>query len=351
MVAHDCFISHSSDDKATADAACAMLEASGVRCWIAPRDVRPGFDYSEQLLDGIDGSKVLVLIFSASSNGSTHVRREVERAVSKGLAVLPLRIEEITPSKSLEFLISSTHWLDAITPPIEEHLSRLVDAARVLIDADDSVDSTSASKSRPIIKGGTASDSALDDAFLTGWYLRNVVPMLPLPSTGAKEREAFDEALSCICRFSERYLADEKYLQRLEALREDVKSGTLFQVGDVAQNRAKFESIHELTLEVEGELIKSTSGRSAQWYQLGRALGQLHAFLLVDDIGTVEQQIRSNIEAATFLVNELQLPKFLSLEVASFTQLFEGSPNVTEIEKAGGQVVLALVQFLKMRTS
>jgi len=41
-MAHDAFISHSSKDKTIADATCAYLEASKIRCWVAPRDIRPG---------------------------------------------------------------------------------------------------------------------------------------------------------------------------------------------------------------------------------------------------------------------------------------------------------------------
>ncbi len=33
----DVFISYSSIDKTTADAACNALESAGIRCWIAPR--------------------------------------------------------------------------------------------------------------------------------------------------------------------------------------------------------------------------------------------------------------------------------------------------------------------------
>ncbi len=43
-MAHDVFISHSAKDKATADAVCAVLEAEGIRCWIAPRDVLPSVE-------------------------------------------------------------------------------------------------------------------------------------------------------------------------------------------------------------------------------------------------------------------------------------------------------------------
>jgi len=54
MMKFDAFISYSSKDKTAADAACAMLEAAGVRCWIAPRDVRPGLEYGAAIIEAID---------------------------------------------------------------------------------------------------------------------------------------------------------------------------------------------------------------------------------------------------------------------------------------------------------
>ena len=38
-MAHDVFISYPAEDKITADAVCATLEAKEIRCWIAPRDI------------------------------------------------------------------------------------------------------------------------------------------------------------------------------------------------------------------------------------------------------------------------------------------------------------------------
>src|SRR6516164_3478420 len=43
----DVFVSYSSKDKHIADAAVATLEAKGIRCWIAPRDIVPGKEWSE----------------------------------------------------------------------------------------------------------------------------------------------------------------------------------------------------------------------------------------------------------------------------------------------------------------
>ena len=55
----------------------------------------------------------MVLVFSASSNQSPQVRRGVERAVREQVDILPFRIEDVMPSKSLEFFLSAQHWMDA----------------------------------------------------------------------------------------------------------------------------------------------------------------------------------------------------------------------------------------------
>jgi formylglycine-generating enzyme required for sulfatase activity len=131
---HDVFISYSPRDKPIADAVCATLENNGIRCWIAPRDILAGMDRGEALIDAINSSRVFILIFSSSANESRDIKREVERAVSKGIIVVPFRIEDVPLSKSLEYFISVPHWLDALTPPIEKHLITLAEKIHLLLD-------------------------------------------------------------------------------------------------------------------------------------------------------------------------------------------------------------------------
>jgi hypothetical protein len=130
---HDVFISYSHEDKPVADAACAVLERHGVRCWIAPRDVTLGMSYGEAIMDAIANARIMVLIFSDHANKSPQVEREIERAVGKGRWLIPIRIEDVAPRKSLEYFISTSHWLDALTPPMEQHFERLADAVRNLL--------------------------------------------------------------------------------------------------------------------------------------------------------------------------------------------------------------------------
>jgi TIR domain len=133
-MAHDVFISYSTSDKPTADAVCAGLESRGVRCWIAPRDVLPSTDWGTAIIDAISHSQLMVLVYSSNTNGSQQVKRELERAVSKGVPILPFRIEDVPVSQSLEWYLSLPHWLDAFTPPLEQHINYLAGTVRVLLD-------------------------------------------------------------------------------------------------------------------------------------------------------------------------------------------------------------------------
>jgi hypothetical protein len=129
----DVFVSHSSKDKTIADAVVAVLESKGVRCWVAPRDILPGADWSESIIDAIHNTKAMVLVFSANANASPQIKREVERAVNNGKPIIPFRIENVVPSKSLEYFISMPHWLDAFTPPVEKHIQYLSDVMTRLL--------------------------------------------------------------------------------------------------------------------------------------------------------------------------------------------------------------------------
>jgi len=123
--AHDIFISHSSKDKTIADAVCATFEASGIRCWVAPRDVPPGAAWGGAIVDAIEQSRVMVLIFSDNANASGQIAREVECAASHGVTIVPIRMEDVAPAGTLQYFLSNIHWLDALSPPLERRLQEI----------------------------------------------------------------------------------------------------------------------------------------------------------------------------------------------------------------------------------
>jgi DNA-binding beta-propeller fold protein YncE len=132
-MAHDVFVSHSHVDKLAADAACAALEAKGIRCWIAPRDISPGQDWASSIVQAIQGAQIVLLVFSRHANESDQVKREVDCAANSRKVLLPLRIDDVLPEASLKFYLGTPHWLDAITPPFEAHLEKLAAACSSLL--------------------------------------------------------------------------------------------------------------------------------------------------------------------------------------------------------------------------
>lgn len=131
---HEVFISYSSKDKPIADAVCARLEGQGVRCWIAPRDILPGMEWGASIVEAIESARLMVLVLSANADASPQILREVERAVNKELRIVPLRIEDFTPGKNLEYFLGTPHWLDAISPPFEKHLDQIGRTVKLLLE-------------------------------------------------------------------------------------------------------------------------------------------------------------------------------------------------------------------------
>lgn len=126
-MAHDVFISYSSIDQPAALAVLHGLEAAGIRCWIAPRDIGPGAIWAQAIMDGIIGCRALVVVFSANANRSVHVLNEVDAAVRKGAVIVPFRIEDVMPDGAMEFHLRTRHWLDALTPDLERHVEQLAE--------------------------------------------------------------------------------------------------------------------------------------------------------------------------------------------------------------------------------
>ena len=124
-MSHDVFISYSHLDRPAAEAVCAILEASNVPCWIAPRDMELGLEWAEAIHDAISKSLVTILIFSSNADKSRQVRREVELSVGNGILLLPVHIDQFKPTKSMAYFLAGVHWLEAVPPPIEQHLGKL----------------------------------------------------------------------------------------------------------------------------------------------------------------------------------------------------------------------------------
>jgi hypothetical protein len=138
MARRDVFISYSQPDHDVAHELVSRVEAHGIECWIAPRDVQGGMDRVAEIVNAIVASKAMVLIFSASANSSPQVRREVGLAVDRGVRVLPFRIADVAPSEPFEYcFLRRQYWVDAFPRPLAPQYARLCTFLNTILAAEE----------------------------------------------------------------------------------------------------------------------------------------------------------------------------------------------------------------------
>lgn len=106
------FVSHVSEDRPAAMEIVEELERRGIKCWIAPRDVRPGQPFDDEIADAIERSRAMLLVFSDLCNESEYIRREVTVAGESQKVIIPFRIEDAHPRRGLRVRLSDLHWID-----------------------------------------------------------------------------------------------------------------------------------------------------------------------------------------------------------------------------------------------
>jgi hypothetical protein len=126
------FISHGSENRDEASDLCAFIESHGVKAWMAPRDVRPGIDYSEALQAAIEGCTAFVVLVTEMANKSPYVRAETEMAFSNSKPIFPVRLADIKPAPGLAFFLKIRHWTDAYGKGRDASLDRLALELRTL---------------------------------------------------------------------------------------------------------------------------------------------------------------------------------------------------------------------------
>jgi len=122
------FISYASQDAAVANSIVESLEGQGLKCWIAPRDVKPGAQYADAIVRAINEAKALVLVMSGSAVDSAHVAREVERAASKHKPIIPFRVDAAPLNPELEYFLSNSQWIDVPKLGMPAALAKLKEA-------------------------------------------------------------------------------------------------------------------------------------------------------------------------------------------------------------------------------
>ncbi len=127
-VARDVFISYKVEDRDAASRLCDALEKGGVRCWMAPRDIPPGREWADAIVEGILKSKNLVMLLSSHSANAKQISREAELADSHNLRIFTFRLEDVRPPQQLLYFLGNLQWLDGFGGQFDSAVIRLLRA-------------------------------------------------------------------------------------------------------------------------------------------------------------------------------------------------------------------------------
>jgi hypothetical protein len=145
-MAADIFVSFASKDVRVAMTLCGALENRGFSCWISARDIEPGANFQSAIVRALRQAKIMLLVFTANSNTSEEMTKELALASQNKMIVIPLRVEDVTPNDAFAYEFATRQWIDVFADweVAIEQLSRRIGQA--LLD-------------RSAGKGGAAADA------------------------------------------------------------------------------------------------------------------------------------------------------------------------------------------------
>jgi len=107
------FISYSSKERETAQLICEMLEKAGISSWMAPESIPTGAEYTEAIVDAIEGSAGVLLVLSDNSQNSQWVPKELDIAISSEKIIFPIHIDESSIIKKIHFRLTDSQVIEA----------------------------------------------------------------------------------------------------------------------------------------------------------------------------------------------------------------------------------------------
>lgn len=123
---YDVFISYSSRDQKIAEGVCAYLEQHGIRCFVAYRDIPRGVVWAGAIVDALEHSQMMLVLFSKHFNDSQQVDREIELAAEQGMSILTFRLSEDDFTGAKKYYLKNLNWIDAFPNP-EHYFGSLKD--------------------------------------------------------------------------------------------------------------------------------------------------------------------------------------------------------------------------------
>lgn len=121
-------ISHSSRDAEFANSVRGALEERGLKCWMAPRDLRPGESWADGIVRGIESASSVVLLVTRHINDSAHVLGEITQAVHLGKPIFPIVVDDVRLTRSLDYYLRPLHWIFVRSGELEVPAAELCSA-------------------------------------------------------------------------------------------------------------------------------------------------------------------------------------------------------------------------------
>jgi len=128
------FISYSSIDASQAETVRNVLEKNGFSCWMAPRDIPGGSNYTKEIPIAIRNCKVFVLVLSKNAQSSHWVLKELDAAVNNGKVILPFMLEDCALNDEFNFLLTGAQRYSAYQKKAEA-METLIARIRGILDA------------------------------------------------------------------------------------------------------------------------------------------------------------------------------------------------------------------------
>ena len=158
------FISYSTKEAKAANALLGYLESNGVKCWIAPRDIGVGKDYSEEIPSAIAACSAMVVLVSKAAEASEYVKNEIVTALDHHKTIFPVKMHGGALTVAMKFQLARAQWVDAMDG-IESAFPPLLHAIRGLAAGPVLAESEGAEKSNPnAFPAAPASDNESADS-------------------------------------------------------------------------------------------------------------------------------------------------------------------------------------------
>lgn len=130
------FISYSSQDQKIADLFADILEEKEINYWISSRSINSG-SYAKQIIQGINGCQVFVVLLSKNSISSEHVKNEIDRAfsrLSEGIKIIPFIIDECELDDECQYYLCRQEMFDGTNPPMYNRILEIVKQIKKYIE-------------------------------------------------------------------------------------------------------------------------------------------------------------------------------------------------------------------------